>query len=281
MALRESESHYSSVLEVPLRDTASKLMYKTTEIASSEIVSDNPVHQRLLFPYIEAAKMVSGNLLEIGVGTGRGVAVLAPSVSHFTGVDKNEPLMAKLSADYPNFKFIDMFLPPLKGLADNTYDYIVTFQVIEHIEDDNEFIKEAHRVLKSGGKLILTTVNRKYSLSRNPWHVREYLASELKNLILKHFSSIETKGVHGNTKVMDYYEENKRSVEKITRFDIFNLQYRLPRWMLQIPYDIANRMSRNIIQKSDNQLVTGITHEDYFLNNDAEECFDFFFIATK
>ena len=281
MALRESESYYSSVLEVPLRATASKLMYKTTEIASSEIVSDNPVHQRLLFPYIEAAKMVSGNLLEIGVGTGRGVAVLAPSVSHFTGVDKNEPLMAKLSADYPNFKFIDMFLPPLKGLADNTYDYIVTFQVIEHIEDDNEFIKEAHRVLKSGGKLILTTVNRKYSLSRNPWHVREYLASELKNLILKHFSSIETKGIHGNTKVMDYYEENKRSVEKITRFDIFNLQYRLPRWMLQIPYDIANRMSRNIIQKSDNQLVTGITHEDYFLNNDAEECFDFFFIATK
>jgi ubiquinone/menaquinone biosynthesis C-methylase UbiE len=256
-------------------------MYKTTEIASSDIVSDNPVHQRLLFPYIEVAKMISGNLLEIGCGTGRGVAVLAPSISNYTGVDKNEPLMTKLALEYPNFKFIDMFLPPLKGLADNSFDYIVTFQVIEHIEDDNEFIKEANRVLKPGGKLILTTVNRKYSLSRNPWHVREYLASELKNLILKHFSSIETKGIHGNAKVMDYYEKNKRSVEKITRFDIFNLQYRLPRWMLQIPYDIANRMSRNIIQKSDNQLVTGITYKDYFLNDDAEECFDFFYIATK
>lgn len=256
-------------------------MYKTTEIASSEIISDNPVHQRLLFPYIEAAKMVSGNLLEIGCGTGRGVGVLAPSVSNYTGVDKNEPLMTKLSADYPNFTFIDMFLPPLKGLADNTFDFVVTFQVIEHIEPDAEFIKEAHRVLKPGGKLILTTVNRKYSLSRNPWHVREYLASELKALILKNFASIETKGVHGNEKVMAYYEENKRSVQKITRFDIFNLQYRLPRWMLQIPYDIANRLSRNIIQKSDNSLVTGISYQDYFLNNDAEECLDFFYIATK
>lgn len=256
-------------------------MYKTTEIASSEIISDNPVHQRLLFPYIEAAKMVSGNLLEIGCGTGRGVGVLAPSVSNYTGVDKNEPLMTKLSADYPNFTFIDMFLPPLKGLADNTFDYVVTFQVIEHIEPDAEFIKEAHRVLKPGGKLILTTVNRKYSLSRNPWHVREYLASELKALILKSFASIETKGVHGNDKVMAYYEENKRSVQKITRFDIFNLQYRLPRWMLQIPYDIANRLSRNIIQKSDNSLVSGITYQDYFLNDDAEECLDFFYIATK
>ncbi len=256
-------------------------MYKTTEIASSEIISDNPVHQRLLFPYIEAAKFISGNLLEIGCGTGRGVAVLAQSVSNYTGVDKNEPLMLKLTAEYPEFKFIDMFLPPLKGLADNSFDYIVTFQVIEHIEDDNEFIKEAHRVLKPGGKLVLTTVNRKFSLSRNPWHVREYLAHELKGLILKHFASIETKGVHGNEKVMNYYEQNKRSVEKITRFDIFNLQYRLPRWMLQIPYDIANRLSRNIIQKSDKQLVSGITYQDYFLNDDAENCFDFFYIATK
>ncbi|MFC0183928.1 Methyltransferase domain-containing protein [Pseudarcicella hirudinis] len=256
-------------------------MYKTTEIASSEIISDNPVHQRLLFPYVEAARMVSGNLLEIGCGTGRGVAVLGNSVTNYTGVDKNEPLMTKLTQEYPDFKFIDMFLPPLKGLEDNSFDFIVTFQVIEHIEDDNEFIKEAHRVLKPGGKLILTTVNRKYSLSRNPWHVREYLAGELKGLILKHFSAIQTKGVHGNEKVMAYYEENKKSVQRITRFDIFNLQYRLPRWMLQIPYDIANRLSRNMLQKTDNKLVTGITYQDYFLNDDAEECLDFFYIATK
>ncbi|SDM54624.1 class I SAM-dependent methyltransferase [Siphonobacter aquaeclarae] len=256
-------------------------MYKTTEIASSELVSDNPVHQRLLFPYVEAAGMVHGNLLEIGCGTGRGVAVLAPSVSGYTGVDKNEPLMTKLSQEYPAFTFVDMFLPPLKGIPDNTFDYIVTFQVIEHIEDDDFFIREAHRVLKPGGKLILTTVNRKYSLTRNPWHVREYLAGELKNLILKHFPAIETKGVHGNQKVWDYYEQNRKSVQRITRFDVFNLQYRLPRRLLQVPYDIANRLSRNIIQQSAGNLVSDITYKDYFLTDDAENCFDFFYIATK
>ncbi|MDQ1086274.1 MULTISPECIES: class I SAM-dependent methyltransferase [unclassified Siphonobacter] len=256
-------------------------MYKTTEIASSEIASDNPIHQRLLFPYIEAAGLVSGNLLEIGCGTGRGVAVLAPSVQHYTGVDKNEPLMNKLSQQYPAFQFIDMFLPPLKNLPDNHFDYIVTFQVIEHIEDDDFFIREAYRVLKPGGKLILTTVNRKYSLSVNPWHVREYSATELKNLILKYFPTIDTKGIHGNEKVWSYYEQNKKSVQKITRFDIFDLQHRLPRRWLQVPYDIANRLSRNLIQKSDNTLVSDITYKDYFLNNDAENCFDFFYVATK
>ncbi len=256
-------------------------MYKTTEIASSDILSDNPVHQRLLFPYTEVTKIINGDILEIGCGTGRGVGVLAPNVTHYTGVDKNEPLMTKLKAEYPNFEFIDMFLPPLKGLKDNSFDFVVTFQVIEHIVPDEEFIKEIHRVLKPGGKLILTTVNIKYSLSRNPWHIREYLAHELKNLILKHFSSIKTQGIHGNEKMMAYYEENKKSVRKITRFDIFNLQYRLPRWLLQIPYDIANRMSRNIIQKNDKQLVSNITYKDFYLSDDADECLDFYYIATK
>ena len=229
-------------------------MYKTTEIASSEIVSDNPVHQRLLFPYIEAAKVVYGNLLEIGCGTGRGVAVLAPKIDNYTGVDKNEPLMKQLSQTYPDFTFVDMFLPPLATIPDNHFDFIVTFQVIEHIQDDAFFIQEVHRVLKPGGQMFLTTVNRKYSLSRNPWHVREYLAEELKKVVLKNFVNVETKGVHGNEKVWEYYEQNKKSVQKITRFDFLGLQYRLPRWMLQIPYDFANRFNRNTLQKQDNQL---------------------------
>jgi ubiquinone/menaquinone biosynthesis C-methylase UbiE len=256
-------------------------MYKTTEIASSEIASDNPIHQRLLFPYIEASKTVNGNVLEIGCGTGRGVEVLSEVVQDYTGVDKNEPLMTKLSVQYPNFKFIDMFLPPLKDIPSNTFDYVVTFQVIEHIEDDNAFIQEAHRVLKPGGKLLLTTVNRKYSLTRNPWHVREYLSDELKGLILKHFGSIQTFGIHGNDKVMAYYEQNKKAVQRITRFDVFNLQYKLPRWMLQIPYDFANRLSRNLIQKTDNQLVSDITWQDYLISEDSQECLDFYFVAKK
>ena len=55
----------------------SSIMYKTTEITSAEIASDNPVHQRLLFPYVEAAKLVKGNVLEIGCGWGRGLELPA------------------------------------------------------------------------------------------------------------------------------------------------------------------------------------------------------------
>lgn len=256
-------------------------MYKTTEIASSEIVSDNPVHQRLLFPYQYVSHLVSGNLLEIGCGTGRGVAVLADKISSYTGVDKNEALLNQLSQQYPDFKFIDMFLPPLKDIPSDTFDFVITFQVIEHIENDDYFLKEAARVLKPGGKLYLTTVNKVFSLTRNPWHVREYLADELANLMRKHFSEVETLGVHGNEKVMAYYEENKKSVAKITRFDIFNLQYKLPRTWLQVPYDLANRLSRLLAAKSNQQLVSDIQVTDYFLSDKPAESLDFFYIGTK
>ena len=60
-----------------------------------------------------------------------------------------------------------MNVPPLK-FDDNSIDFVVTFQVIEHIKDDEKFVQEIHRVLKPGGKLILTTPNILMSLSRNP-----------------------------------------------------------------------------------------------------------------
>ncbi|RRB07723.1 class I SAM-dependent methyltransferase [Larkinella rosea] len=255
-------------------------MYKTTEITSAEIASDNPVHQRLLFPYVEAAKMVSGNVLEIGCGWGRGLELLTQAADHYTGIDKNEALIQSLRQEYQQSTFIQANIPPLSGLADNTFDYIVTFQVIEHIQNDDLFIKEAYRVLKPGGKLLLTTVNRLFSLTRNPWHVREYTADELKNLIGRYFPTIETRGIHGNGKVMEYYDQNKKSVERITRYDIFDLQHRLPRWMLQVPYDLLNRLNRNKLLQQDG-LAAQIHYKDYIQTNTPAGSLDFFYLARK
>ena len=255
-------------------------MYKTTEITSAEIASDNPVQQRLLFPYVEAAQLVSGNLLEIGCGWGRGLELLTKAADHYTGIDKNTDLIAALSAEYPQSTFIAANIPPLSGLADNTFDFIVTFQVIEHIENDDLFIKEAHRVLKPGGKLLLTTVNKTFSLTRNPWHVREYYADGLKTLMRTYFPTVDTRGVHGNEKVMTYYEQNKASVKKLTRFDVFNLQYRLPRRLLQVPYDLMNRLNRNRLHQASG-IAAEIDYTDYLVSTNPAGSLDFFYIATK
>lgn len=255
-------------------------MYKTTEITSAEIASDNPVHQRLLFPYVEAAQMVSGNVLEIGCGWGRGLDLLTKAADHYTGIDKNEDLINALRAEYRNATFVAASIPPLTTVADNTFDYIVTFQVIEHIQNDDLFISEAHRVLRPGGRLLLTTVNRAFSLTRNPWHVREYDADGLKALMSRYFQSVDTRGIHGNDKVMTYYEQNKESVKKLTRFDVFDLQHRLPRRLLQVPYDLMNRLNRNRLLLADG-IAAEINYTDYLVSNDPAGSLDFFYVATK
>lgn len=253
----------------------------TTEITSEEIPSDNPIHQRLFKAYVVAEQYVQGDVLEVGCGEGRGLELIIPKSKTFTAVDKIEPIIQQLQKKFPQGSFRSMNIPPLSGLADNTYDCVVTFQVIEHIENDSLFLSEIARVLKPGGVALLTTPNRKMSLSRNPWHIREYLPRELRELAMKYFSDVRLKGITGNQKVMSYYSENKRSVEKITRFDIFNLQYRLPAAVLKVPYELLNRYNRNKLQAGNNTLVTNIHHEDYIVVDDPEGALDLLLIVRK
>ena len=111
-------------------------------------------------------------------------------------------------------------------------DFVLCFQVIEHIRDDFGTINEIRRVLRPGGKLIITTPNKEMSLTRNPWHLREYTVDEFKGLIGCYFDDYEPLGIYGNGKIMQYYENNRQSVERIMKFDILKLQQHLPRWML-------------------------------------------------
>ena len=78
-----------------------------------------------------------------------------------------------------------------------------------------------------------------------------------------------------------YYEINKKAVEKIMRWDIFNLQYLLPRVLLQIPYDILNRFNRQKLQDSNNALVDSVTIDYFCIKPSTDKFFDYFFVSTK
>jgi len=235
----------------------------TTEITSDSLVSDNPIHQRLIKAYYLAQPFMEGDLLEVGCGEGRGIHLLEPSCNSYHAVDKIGAVLEQLRPKFPGVTFQQMTLPPLQGLADNSFDRVVSFQVIEHIKNDRFYLEEIYRVLKPGG---LAT--------RNPWHIREYQAQELQDLATSIFDQVEMKGIAGNEKVMKYYQQNKQSVERITRFDFLNLQYRLPAALLRIPYDLLNRINRNRLQKADQSLVSDISHEDYLMVDQAHTALD-------
>ncbi|RNC27935.1 MAG: hypothetical protein AWM53_02091 [Candidatus Dichloromethanomonas elyunquensis] len=119
------------------------------------------------------------------------------------------------------------------------------------------------------------------SLTRNPWHIREYTGQELAHLLSLKFGEVALKGVYGNEKVMEYYLKNKESVRKIMKYDVLNLQYLLPRQVLQIPYDFMNRLNRRKLRNSNEGLVSEVTVNDFFLKDYDDQAFDIYAVATK
>ena len=70
---------------------------------------------------------------------------------------------------------------------DNTFDKVFCISTIEHVLDDSKGIKELARVLKKGGRLLLTTefnfyIGKKYSEKDNSYY-RIYNFKTLKELI--------------------------------------------------------------------------------------------------
>lgn len=256
-------------------------MQITTEITSSKIPSDNPIHQRLLFAYHSAIPYLQGEVLELGCGEGRGLDTIAPYCNHYTALDKNAFLLKQLKERYSDFDFIETTFPPVAQLPSESADTIIAFQVIEHIQKDELFIEEVHRVLRKGGKALISTPNKELSLTRNPWHVREYTPKQLFDLVTKSFSKVLTFGITGDEKVWQYYDNNRKSVQKITRWDILNLQYLLPAPLLRIPYDYLNRKNRNKLMIQSDSLVSGIQLENYSLTSDTTQAFDLFYVLEK
>lgn len=253
----------------------------TTEITSDQLPSDNPLHQRLLKAYVAVEEYIIGDVLEVGCGEGRGVELVMKKAKTYTAIDKIEEIIDKLKIKYPEGKFLSSNIPPFEGLESNSFDTVISFQVIEHIQDDEFFLQEINRVLKPGGKAYLTTPNRVMSLTRNPWHIREYTSEELLSLAQKHFTEASMKGITGDEKVMAYYERNKKSVERIARLDFLNLQQRLPAGLYKIPYELLNRWNRNKLKEADDELVSAITHENYPVTNEAFKALDLFLFVQK
>lgn len=254
---------------------------QTAERSTHLDPSENVVFQRHVIAYKEAAKIISGVVLEIGSGEGYGIIELAPIADKFIAVDKYESNISEEFRRKHDINFIQAEVPPLNNIANDSIDFVVTFQVIEHIKNDEFFLSEIKRVLKPGGQLIMTTPNSLMSLTRSPWHIREYSPEQMRDIMKSIFSIVEIKGVFGNQKVMEYYQKNKEAVGRITRWDIFNMQFWLPRWMLKIPYDILNRFNRHHLQDDNKILVDSIEYTDYLIKDSSETCLDHFVIATK
>jgi SAM-dependent methyltransferase len=151
--------------------------------------------------YHFAARWAAGRrVLDVACGEGYGSALLAGVAARVTGVDLSQAAIAHAQRAYagtPNLEFVRASCTRLP-LADGSIDLAVSFETIEHIEAQAQFLDELARVLKPGGVLVLSCPNKvEYSDKRdhvNEFHVRELYREELAELVAGRFAFSEWYG---------------------------------------------------------------------------------------
>lgn len=143
-----------------------------------------------------ADRCADRDVLEAGSGEGYGANLIADVARRVVGLDYDESAVAHVRARYPRVDMRHGNLAELP-LADSSVDVVVNFQVIEHLWDQGQFVRECLRVLRSGGCLLMSTPNRvTFSPGRdtpiNPFHTRELNAAELTELLATEGFAVES-----------------------------------------------------------------------------------------
>jgi SAM-dependent methyltransferase len=123
-------------------------------------------------------------LLEIGCGTGHNLGMLA----QFGAVDALEvDSTARALAEKRLGRHVHSApLPELSGIPHRHYDMVAAFDVVEHIPDDKAAVESMARLLKTGGKLVVTVPAHQWMWSAHDvvnHHQRRYSKAGLKRLI--------------------------------------------------------------------------------------------------
>jgi ubiquinone/menaquinone biosynthesis C-methylase UbiE len=133
-------------------------------------------------------------ILDLGCGVGAFVRRLREFSDHVVGTDIDRENVAEGAKEVPNLGVaVGEHLP----FADDTFNVVLLHEVLEHVTDDVETLREARRVLKDDGQAIVFTPNRMYPFETHGIFLGKryvfgniplvnYLPDPLRNMLVPH-----------------------------------------------------------------------------------------------
>ena len=142
--------------------------------------------------YLFASQFTSSKtVLDAACGSGYGSAILSESgAQKVVGIDNS---LEAIEYCEKNFKKANLEFKKQnceKITLDTMFDVVISFETIEHLKNQDNFLTEIKRVLKDDGLFIVSTPNTDNYPSGNPFHNKEFTESEFKLFLGKYFSHV-------------------------------------------------------------------------------------------
>ncbi|SER13588.1 class I SAM-dependent methyltransferase [Piscibacillus halophilus] len=159
----------------------------------------NPLLLEHIARYQFALNYLSGRVLDLSCGAGYGTHMIAKQrkkhISEVIGLDLDQEIIDYAKNEYyhpqSTYEVADATDPNLINRF-GTFDCIVSFETIEHIEDEKSIINNYHRLLKPGGTLIVSTP---FGEGRgvpcgNPFHIHQLTQDEFRELFNERYEQV-------------------------------------------------------------------------------------------
>lgn len=154
--------------------------------------------ERLFHRYHFARGFCEGRrVLEVACGAGIGLGYLSQAAGGVTGGDIDRHVLAVARDYYRGRNGVHLGILDAERLPfrDASFDVLLLFEAIYYLARPAAFVKEARRVLRSGGLLILCTVNRDWrDFNPSPLSTRYFSVPEVCALLEAEFESVEVYG---------------------------------------------------------------------------------------
>jgi 2-polyprenyl-3-methyl-5-hydroxy-6-metoxy-1,4-benzoquinol methylase len=148
--------------------------------------------------YWWAAHFASGRrILDAGCGIGYGSNILAAAGgAAVVGVDLSAPVIeAARSGAHPAVALEVGDVASL-DFDDDSFDLVVCFEVIEHVQQPERVFDELARVLAPDGLLLVSSPNPRAYVPGNPHHVHEFLPEELESAMAARLPNVRLMRQH-------------------------------------------------------------------------------------